>query len=292
MTPLSVKPVASTWCPGCGDFGVLAAVKKALIEVQVPQHEAVLVGGIGCSGGIHNFLEINGIHALHGRLLAQAVGVKLANPKLTVVAAGGDGDGYAIGMGHFIHAFKKNASILYIVMMNETYGLTKGQASPTAPIGFEGNVEPPFDAILTALSLPAHNFIARTFSGDPKTMTAVLVEALRFNRANQGYAFVEDLSPCVTYNDTFKDWRERVLDVSKLPGYDPTDRKVMFQLCLDTMEKGKIPIGVMHRPAPKTTDSADSLELKLLPDRIGPAVTGIELADNLAAYDKLIKSVT
>jgi 2-oxoglutarate ferredoxin oxidoreductase subunit beta len=292
MTTLSVKPTPSTWCPGCGDFGVLAAVKKALVEVGVPQHEAVLVGGIGCSGGIHNFLEINGIHALHGRLLAQAVGVKLANPKLQVIAAGGDGDGYAIGMGHFVHAFKKNASILYIVMMNETYGLTKGQAAPTAPIGYEGNVEPPFDAVLTALSVPAHNFIARTFSGDPKTMTAVLVEALRFNREGQGYAFVEDLSPCVTYNDTFKDWRERVVDVSKLPGYDPTNRKAMFQLCLDTMERGKIPIGVMHRPAPKTTEGPDSLELKLLPDRIGPAVAGIELADHLAAYDKLIKSVT
>ena len=185
----TVKPTASTWCPGCGDFGVLAAVKKAAAEVGVPNHEQVLVGGIGCSGGIHNFLDTNGLHALHGRLLAQAVGVKLANPKLTVIAAGGDGDGYAIGMGHFIHAFKKNVSLLYIVMNNETYGLTKGQASPTSRVGYEGNVEQPFDAILTALSIPAPNFIARTFSGDPKTMIAVLSEALRFNRKNRGFAF-------------------------------------------------------------------------------------------------------
>jgi len=285
----SVKPIPSTWCPGCGDFGVLAAVKKAAVEAGVPTHEEVLVGGIGCSGGIHNFLETNGIHALHGRLLAQAVGVKLANPKLTVIAAGGDGDGYAIGMGHFIHAFKKNVSILYIVMNNETYGLTKGQASPTSRIGFEGNVEQPFDAILTALSIPAPNFIARTFSGDPKTMTQVLVEAIRFNRANRGFAFVEDLSPCVTYNDTFKLWRERVVDISKLPGYDATDRKAVFRLCLETMDAGKIPIGVMHRPA--ETEPASALELKLLPDLVGPAAADIALEPNLAGYDRLLKSL-
>ncbi|EQD38452.1 pyruvate ferredoxin/flavodoxin oxidoreductase, beta subunit, partial [mine drainage metagenome] len=200
----SFQPVQSTWCPGCGDFGVLAALKRAAANQKVPQHELTVVGGIGCSGGIHNFLELNGIHALHGRLLAQAVGIKLANPQLTVVAAGGDGDGYAIGMGHFMHAFKKNVSILYVVMNNETYGLTKGQASPTSVIGFEGNVEPPFDAILAALSVRADNFVARTFSGDPKTMTKILEEALTFNRAGRGFAFIEDLSPCVTYNDTFK----------------------------------------------------------------------------------------
>jgi 2-oxoglutarate/2-oxoacid ferredoxin oxidoreductase subunit beta len=284
----SAKPVPPIWCPGCGDFGVLAAVKKAAAELKIPTHELVLVGGIGCSGSIHNFLEINGIHALHGRLLAQAVGVKLANPALTVVAAGGDGDGYAIGMGHFIHAFKKNASILYIVMNNETYGLTKGQASPTSQIGFEGNVEPPFHSILTALSIPAPNFIARTFSGDPKTMIAILEEALRFNREGRGFAFVEDLSPCVTYNDTYKLWREKVLDVSKLPDYDPTDRKVMFRLCLETTEQGRIPIGVMHRPKEA---GHDGLELKLVGERKGPVRTDISLGANLSAYQKLLASV-
>jgi hypothetical protein len=127
-------------------------------------------------------------------------------------------------------------------------------------------------------------------------MIQVLVEALKFNRANQGYAFVEDLSPCVTYNDTFKDWRERVVDVAKLPGYDPSDRKVMFRLCLETMQSGKIPIGVIHRPKGRAEGEAagapDSLELKLLPDRLGPAVTDIDISHNLAQYEKLIKSVT
>ncbi len=288
MAVQSAKPVPPIWCPGCGDFGVLAAVKKAASNLKIPVHELVLVGGIGCSGSIHNFLEVNGIHALHGRLLAQAVGVKLANPSLTVVAAGGDGDGYAIGMGHFMHAFKKNASILYIVMNNETYGLTKGQASPTSQVGFEGNVEPPFHSILTALSIPASNFIARTFSGDPKGMTAVLEEALKFNREGRGFAFVEDLSPCVTYNDTYKLWRETTVDVSKLPGYDPTDRKAMFRLCLEQVELGKIPIGVMHRPA---TSSRDGLEAKLLGDHAGPARVDTNLASNRARYEELLATV-
>ncbi|HTP56404.1 MAG TPA: thiamine pyrophosphate-dependent enzyme [Thermoplasmata archaeon] len=285
----SAKPVHPIWCPGCGDFGLLAAVKRAALDLKIGPSDLVLVGGIGCSGSIHNFLEVNGIHALHGRLLAQAVGVKLANPALTVVAAGGDGDGYAIGMGHFIHAFKKNASILYIVMNNETYGLTKGQPSPTSQIGFEGNVEAPFDSILTALSIPAHNFLARTFSGDPKTLTAVLAEAIRFNREGRGFAFVEDLSPCVTYNDTYKLWREKVLDVSTLPGYDPTDRKAMFRLCLETMESGRIPIGVMHRPKER---SVEGLERKLLGERAGPAHAVIGLESQRPAYEKLLAGLT
>ncbi|MCI4323098.1 MAG: thiamine pyrophosphate-dependent enzyme [Thermoplasmata archaeon] len=287
----SAKAIPSTWCPGCGDFGLLAAVKKALIELKVPQHQTVLVGGIGCSGGIHNFLEINGLHALHGRLLAQAVGVKLANPELMVIAAGGDGDGYAIGMGHFMHAFKKNASFLYLVMMNETYGLTKGQASPTAPIGFEGNVERPFDAILAALSQPVPNFVARTFSGDPKTMTKIIVEALRFNQEGRGFAFIEDLSPCITYNDTFKLWREKVVDLATLPGNDPSNRSTTFRQYLEVVESGRIPIGVMHRPATVSAE-VESLELKLLPDHIGPANAGIELSEeNLTGYRKLLASV-
>jgi 2-oxoglutarate/2-oxoacid ferredoxin oxidoreductase subunit beta len=290
----SAKPIPSTWCPGCGDFGVLAAVKKAVAELKIPPHETVLVGGIGCSGGIHNFLEINGLHALHGRLLAQAVGVKLANPKLTVIAAGGDGDGYAIGMGHFMHAFKKNASFLYILMMNETYGLTKGQAAPTAPLGYEGNIERPFDGVLTALSQEVPNFVARTFSGDPRGMTKILSEALQFNRDGRGFAFVEDLSPCVTYNDTYKEWREKVLDLSTLPGYDPADRKKIFQLYLETVEKGKIPIGVMRRPPALSTDpttAPESLELKLLPDRTGPAAAAIDVPSNLSSYQKLLQAV-
>jgi 2-oxoglutarate ferredoxin oxidoreductase subunit beta len=187
-----------------------------------------------------------------------------------------------------MHAFKKNASIIYLVMNNETYGLTKGQASPTSQIGFEGNIERPFDAILTALSIPAPNLVARTFSGDPKTMIQVLVEALRFTQEGRGFAFIEDLSPCVTYNDTYKLWREKVLDVSKVEGYDPTDRKTMFRICLETMEAGRIPIGVMHRPK---ESAREGLETKLLADLTGPARTEISVEPNLGAYQKLLAGV-
>ncbi len=287
----SAKPVPPIWCPGCGDFALLSCVKKAAAELKIASHELVMVGGIGCAGSIHNFLEINGLHALHGRLLAQAIGVKLANPNLNVFAVGGDGDGYAIGMGHFIHAFKKNVSILYLVMNNETYGLTKGQPSPTSQIGFEGNIEKPFDAILTALSIPAPNFIARTFSGDPKMLTAVLKEALEFNQAHRGFAFIEDLSPCVTYNDMYKLWREKVVDVSKLPGYDPTNRQEMFRLCLETMDQGKVPIGVMHRPK-EGVPLDPALETRVLPaGSLGPARADIAIEPNLAAYTKMLRSV-
>ena len=286
----SAKPVQPIWCPGCGDFGVLAAVKRSAAELKIPSSELVLVGGIGCSGSIHNFLEINGIHALHGRLLAQAIGIKLANPKLTVVAAGGDGDGYAIGMGHFMHAFKKNASIVYIVMNNETYGLTKGQASPTSQIGFEGNIEHPFNAILTALSIPVPNFVARTFSGDPRSMTAILTEALRFTGEHRGFAFIEDLSPCVTYNDTYKLWREKIQDVSKLPGYDATDREVVFRLCQETRHQGKIPVGVMHRPRDSEREEV-GLERALLADDVGPARADISLEANREGYAKLLRAI-
>jgi len=214
--------------------------------------------------------------------------VKLANPALTVVAAGGDGDGYAIGMGHFLHAFKKNASILYLVMNNETYGLTKGQPSPTSQIGFEGNVEPPFHAMLTALSVPAPNFLARTFSGDPKGMTAILEEALKFNREGRGFAFVEDLSPCVTYNDTYKLWREKVVDVTTLPGYDPTNRRTMFGLCLDQIEQGRFPVGVLHRPS---AAEREGLEVKLMGDGPGPVRASSDLASNRAHYEKLLAAL-
>ena len=178
MTPLTVHTAAPVWCPGCGDFGVLASLKRALLESNIKPKDTVLVGGIGCSGSIHNDLDCYGIHSLHGRLLPTAIGVKLANPNMTVIAAGGDGDGYAIGAGHFIHTLKKNPSIVYIVMQNGTYGLTKGQPSPTALPGYEGNVDLPFDAVMTALSIQNSSFIARGFSGNQHQLTELIKKGI------------------------------------------------------------------------------------------------------------------
>jgi 2-oxoglutarate/2-oxoacid ferredoxin oxidoreductase subunit beta len=285
--PEVVKPIPSTWCPGCGDFGVMAALKNSLKELKVPVEETVIVGGIGCSGGIHNFLDGYGFHSLHGRLLPTAVGMKLANPKLTVVAVGGDGDGYAIGMGHFIHSLKKNVSITYIVMNNETYGLTKGQPSPTAKVGFHGNVEGPFDAVLTALSLPSAGFIARGFSGAPREAAQYITEGLRYNRERKGFAFVEVLSPCVTYNDTYQLWRQQVENVEKIPGYDRADRGKAFTTMLEVKSRDKIPVGLIYRASEEK--GAPALEKTLLPmiDH-APATADISVEHNLAKYQKIL----
>ncbi|MCL4324655.1 MAG: thiamine pyrophosphate-dependent enzyme [Candidatus Thermoplasmatota archaeon] len=285
-----VKPIQPTWCPGCGDFGVMAAVKKGLLELKIPSEDLVLVGGIGCSGGIHNFMDGYGFHALHGRLLPTAIGVKLANPRLTVLAIGGDGDGYAIGMGHFVHSLKKNASIVYVVMNNETYGLTKGQASPTSLVGFEGNVEPPIDAVLTALSVAGSGFIARGFSGSPKEATNLITQALRYTQERNGFAFVEILSPCVTYNDTYDLWRSKVQDVGKLPGYDKSDRGKAFATCLEVMQQGKIPIGEIYMPPPEKRFR--SLDASLIPDPTkGPATLDISVSANAEKYAKMLANL-
>jgi 2-oxoglutarate ferredoxin oxidoreductase subunit beta len=285
-----VKPLTPSWCPGCGDFSVLAALKKSLAELKIPVEKTALIGGIGCAGGYHNFTDGYGYHSMHGRLLPTAIGVKLANPNLTVVAAGGDGDGYAIGMGHFVHTLKKNASIVYVVMNNETYGLTTGQASPTSPVGFEGNLEMPFNAVLTALSVPSTSFVARGFSGLPKELTALMTEAIKFAQDRKGFAFLEVLSPCVTYNNNYDEWRGTVEDVSKLPGYDPTSRPKSFALCLEVMERGKIPIGKIFSPAPDKLKP--SLDVQVVPDpKESPTNQDISIEHNLARYQKLLASL-
>ena len=190
---------------------------------------------------IHNDLECYGIHSLHGRLLPTAIGVKLANPNLTVIAAGGDGDGYAIGAGHFIHALKRNPSIVYIVMQNGTYGLTKGQPSPTAVPGYEGNVEAPFDAVMTALSIQNTTFIARGFSGNQVQLTDLLKKGIQHANSLKGFAFIEILSPCVTYNDTYKEWREQVHNFDAETSYSPKSRVMAFARAWDCYHRERYP---------------------------------------------------
>ena len=287
MAETSLKfyaPTAPIWCPGCGDFGVLAALKKSISDLQIRSKDVVLVGGIGCSGSIHNNLECYGIHSLHGRLLPTAIGVKLANPQLTVIAAGGDGDGYAIGAGHFIHALKRNPSIVYIVMQNGTYGLTKGQPSPTAEVGYEDNVDLPFDAILTALSIRSTTFIARGFSGNQNQLTELLKKAISHANARLGMGFIEVLSPCVTYNDTYKDWRERIYDLGAEKGYDPENRVSAIAKVSENLANGKIPTGLIY------VGKAKSLEENTLGQGEKPLVfQDLTLETNLPRYKGLLK---
>ena len=245
-------PTRPIWCAGCGDFGVLEALTQGLDELAVPAYQRMIIAGIGCSGSLQNYLSCYGYHALHGRVLPTATGCKLANPDLTVVAVGGDGDGYAIGGGHLVHAFKRNPGITYIVMNNGTYGLTKGQASPTSMAGFRGNIEKDLDPVLLALSIPGSTFIARGYSGQPAQLLNLTIAALKHTAAGYGMAYLEVLSPCVTYNDTYREWRTSVYNIDDDADYDRKDRAVAFTRMIDLREQGRLPLGLIYegeRPA-------------------------------------------
>jgi 2-oxoglutarate/2-oxoacid ferredoxin oxidoreductase subunit beta len=233
------------WCPGCGDFGVLAAVQKALVELQIPKHEVVTVSGIGCSSNFPGFIETYGMHTLHGRSLPVASGMKLANHAMTVLVTGGDGDGFGIGCGHFVHTMRRNLDLTYIVMDNQIYGLTTGQTSPTSRIGMKtksmpfGNVDAPVNPISLALSAGA-TFVARGFSGDQKHLVDLLRKAIE----HKGFSFIDVFSPCVTYNkdNTFQWFRPRVKKLEDNPEYDHTDWQMAMEK--STLWGDEIPIGL------------------------------------------------
>jgi 2-oxoglutarate ferredoxin oxidoreductase subunit beta len=237
----------SWWCAGCGDFGVLAALKQACAELGLEPRKVAFISGIGCSGKISGYLHSYAFHGVHGRALPTATAVKLANTDLTVIVAGGDGDGYAIGAGHFIHAVRRNPDMTYIVMDNQTYGLTKGQSSPTSMLGYkagphpQGNPDAPINGLAIALAAGA-TFIARAFSSEPKQMAEMIKEAVR----HPGFGIVEVLSPCVTFNkvNTYKWFKENVYHLDDLPGYDVHDRVRAFATLT---QPGKIPLGIFYR---------------------------------------------
>src|SRR5580693_1633484 len=214
------------WCPGCGDFGVLAAVQKALVELQIPKHEVATISGIGCSSNFPGFIDTYGMHTLHGRSLPVATGMKLANHAMTVLVTGGDGDGFGIGCNHFIHTIRRNVDLLYIVMDNQIYGLTTGQTSPTSRLGMKtksmpfGSIEAPVNPISLALAAGA-TFVARGFSAEQKHLTELIKQGIQ----HQGFSFLDVFSPCVTYNhdNTYQWFRPRVKNLEDEKGYDATD---------------------------------------------------------------------
>ena len=233
-------PATPIWCAGCGHFGVEGALAWALTDLGIEKHDTLILAGIGCSGTIQNNLGTYGYHALHGRVLPTATGAWQANPDLTVIAAGGDGDGYAIGMGHLIHTFRRNPSISYIVMNNGIYGLTKGQDSPTR----EGT--PTIDAILLGLSVLETTFIARGFTRSPDQLRNLTAAAITHARQGKGFAFLEVLSPCVTYNDTYPHWESTHIDLDTDDGYDPTSRTAAFTRIVELHANGAIPTGLIY----------------------------------------------
>nr|WP_309099412.1 2-oxoacid:ferredoxin oxidoreductase subunit beta [Fredinandcohnia onubensis] len=225
----NVKP---NWCPGCGDFSVQAAIQRASANVGLEPEQLAVISGIGCSGRISGYINAYGLHGIHGRSLPIAQGVKMANRDLTVIASGGDGDGYAIGMSHTIHAIRRNIDITYIVMDNQIYGLTKGQTSPRSEMGFKtkstpkGSIESALSVMEMALTAGA-TFVAQSFSTDLKDLTALIEAGIR----HKGFSLINVFSPCVTYNkvNTYDWFKENLTKLGDVEGYDPSDRSVAMQ---------------------------------------------------------------
>ena len=242
----SDEPIA--WCPGCGNFSILEALKTAFVQSGKKPHEIVIVSGIGQAPKTPHYLRCNTFNGLHGRTLPVATGIKLANHELTVLAQGGDGDGYAEGGNHFLHAMRRNIDITYLVHNNQVYGLTKGQASPTSPQGFVTNTTPngavnqPINPILLAVASHC-SFVARGFAGEIEH----LADLIRQGILHKGFALIDILQPCVSFNrvNTFKWYKDRVYSLHGEPDYSPADILTAFQKAGEWGEK--IPIGVIYK---------------------------------------------
>jgi 2-oxoglutarate ferredoxin oxidoreductase subunit beta len=250
-----LKPI---WCPGCGDFGVLQAIYRALAAVGRPPHEIALVSGIGCSSRIPGYTTAYGFNSVHGRALPIAQGIKLANPDLLVLVAGGDGDGFSIGGGHVPHAVRRNVDLTYIVMDNQIYGLTKGQLSPTSPRGLQsvtspfGSIEDPVNPLLYVLAYGA-GFVAQGTPADMAGLADVIEQAIRY----PGFAFVNVQSPCITFGQAEAQLRAHKAGMKKLAdlGHDPADRLAAMALAQDYGRS--LHTGVFFRdPAPRPTYEA------------------------------------
>ena len=263
--------VHNDWCPGCGDFGIVNAIQMALAEINIPRHKAAIFSGIGCSGKTSHFINTFGIHTLHGRVLTFAQGAAIANPEMTIVAAGGDGDGLGIGAGHFVAAGRRNVDMTYIIFNNGVYGLTKGQASPTLRLGEKTkslpspntnyNVNPIGLAVASGFT-----FVARGYSYDVRQLKDLIIAAVK----HKGLAFLDVLQPCPTYNDiNTRDWYagtditddvaiETHSRIYKLEdtGYDPIVHyeveselnEKLSQALIKSLEWGnKIPTGIFYK---------------------------------------------
>jgi 2-oxoglutarate ferredoxin oxidoreductase subunit beta len=243
------------WCPGCGDFGVLSGLQRAVAELGLQPHEILAVSGIGCSSNLPGFFKSYGMHTLHGRSLPHASGAKLANHELTVIATGGDGDGYGIGGNHFTHTARRNLNILYLVMDNQIYGLTTGQISPTSEVGMKtkstphGSVELPINPIASAITNGA-TWVARGYTGNIKQLVGLIKAGIEHN----GFAILDVFSPCVTFNkvNTYQFFKPRVQPLEDIE-HDPSDWK-------QAMEKAMVWGDVIHTGVFFQTNSRLTLE--------------------------------
>ncbi|MBT2603273.1 2-oxoacid:ferredoxin oxidoreductase subunit beta [Peribacillus frigoritolerans] len=274
-----VKP---NWCPGCGDFSVQAAMQRAAANVGLEPENLAVVSGIGCSGRISGYIKSYGFHGIHGRSLPIAQGVKMANRELTVIASGGDGDGFAIGMGHTIHAIRRNIDITYIVMDNQIYGLTKGQTSPRSAAGFktkstpEGSIEQAVSPMELALSAGA-TFVAQSFSTDLKDLTAIIEAGIN----HKGFSFINVFSPCVTYNkiNTYDWFKQNLTKLNTIEGYDSSNKEQAMQTL---MQHDSLVTGIIYQ------DSSRPSYQELVPGYAEKALNKSDLTLDQAHFDKLV----
>lgn len=241
----SKDPIA--WCPGCGNFGILAALKQALVNLKLEPYQVLLVSGIGQAAKLPHYLKCNTFNGLHGRVLPVATAAKIANHKLTVIGVSGDGDAYGEGGNHFLHSLRRNIDITYLVHNNLVYGLTKGQASPTSNLGFItrttpfGVLTPPINPLTLAIIMNI-GFVARGFAGDIPHLTQLINSAIR----HKGFSLVDILQPCVTFNKEYssKWYKYRIYNINENPKYDPYNQSMALQKSVEWGER--IPLGIFY----------------------------------------------
>ncbi len=249
--PMKAKDYKSvippTWCPGCGDYGVLNSVLKAFADLKIDIDNTVLVSGIGCSSRFPYFVKTYGMHTAHGRVLPVAAGVKLAKPELEVICFGGDGDGFSIGGGHVPHVARKNTDLTYILMDNAIYGLTKGQVSPTSDHGMVGSITPygtpdnPVNPLAFTLTYGA-TFVAQGYSSKGKVVQEIVTKAIQ----HKGFSFVNIVSPCPTFNkvNTFDSYKEAIDEIPE--DHDVTDLSAALNIALGN-SKTRVPTGILYQ---------------------------------------------
>lgn len=241
-------PAENTWCPGCGNFGIQNALKAALEAEQLEPHDVLIVSGIGQAAKLPHYVNTNGFNGLHGRALPAALGAQVANSSLKIIVATGDGDALAEGGNHFLHNIRRNLDLVHLLHDNQVYGLTKGQASPTTPLGQATTLQTDGVRVVpinpTTLALAANcTFVARSFSGDP----AHLKEMIRLGLNHKGYALIDILQPCPSFNkvNTLKWYKDHIFKLDD--AYDPTDKVKAFEMSLKWGETEGIPVGVLYQ---------------------------------------------
>ncbi len=271
------------WCPGCGDFGIMLALKQAVFELKLDPEETMVVSGIGCGSQAPHLIKVYGFHSLHGRAVPVATGMKLANHKMNVIIIGGDGDGYGIGMGHFVHGLRRNLNVTYLIQNNQVYGLTKGQTSPTSDHGYkskstpEGVIEMGMRTMSVSMAAGA-TFVARSFAGDIPHLKSMIMQGIQ----HKGFAHIDILQPCVTFNkiNTYQWYQERIYKLGDDESYDPTNRMMAFAKAEEWGDK--IPIGLYYKEDRWTYE--DELPMIAEQPLVAHDINNIDITPDLEPY--------